>query len=145
MLGIFLMYAFMEKYYISVNATEWPSTKGTLLKKRIYRYTGSKNSPAKYYIKLLYRYEVQGHAHNGNGWNSYDDSSPFYNDKTKARKVLRALPGINKPIKVYYDPLNHGFSIIKQDIMSFWRGLGSGVFLVVVGSVILISAKRRQR
>ena len=130
----FLMW---ESYQRAVDQRAWPQVDALVLSSELEEWQHDEFSPKEYRMKILYGYEWEGERKTGERYGFR--GNPKYNKRNKVENLVESFPEGEK-IKVYVNPSDPDFTIIKPDSKAPGYSIWFPMLFVVGGLGISVAA-----
>jgi len=130
----FLMW---KSYDRAVEQRAWPQVDGMVLSSEVEEWRHDEFSAREYRLKLLYGYEWEGERKTGERYGFR--GNPNYNKRNKVEGLAKEFP-VGSKIKVYVNPEDTDFAILKPDSKAAGYSIWFPMLFVVGGIGISIRA-----
>lgn len=135
--GGFFTYLMWKSYERADAMHDWPQAEAVVLSSAVEEWQHDEYSPMEYRLDILYGYQWEGESRTGDRLTFR--GNPFSNKASTAEGLMEKFPQ-GKKIKVYINPADANFAIIKPDSKAAGYSIWFPMLFVVGGLGIVIRA-----
>jgi Protein of unknown function (DUF3592) len=140
LLGIYVLFWVEKRHRIANEAASWPHVEGVVVESRVTH--ARPHMDENDFLSFVYRYEVANVQYAGSGIDIFELGSSMSTDEMESFAL--AYPEGSK-VDVYYDVDHPSRSAISPaSRTAYKRNRNFGIFLVCVGIVLLLAARKFQ-